>query len=136
MGRVRHNLCTAVGIILHPDEPEDNLSQPVRELKHPPVGVFVKPHGKELGQMCGPDAPAGCILVTPISAKVSIRLPTAMTIGTQVVTQVSIKRTAIPLANGMCVSDYFVQVRFKCERKRDLQVHYAQPQGHVLRTFV
>ena len=54
VGYVKNNMCTAKGIVLHRDEPEDDLTKPYRLLKHLPEALLVKPHGiMPVGDICG-----------------------------------------------------------------------------------
>lgn len=42
-GRTNNGVCKAVGIVLHPDETDDNPSSAIRVLRHVPEAVIVRP---------------------------------------------------------------------------------------------
>ena len=57
--------CTGVKLLLDPNEPDDDLTQPVRVLTYPPVAICVRPDGTSLGKLFpGRDVPADCLPVS------------------------------------------------------------------------
>jgi hypothetical protein len=129
-----NNLASGVRLILHDNEPDDNLDKNVRMLKYSPKGIVVRPHGNAISDAyCDGDVvPKGCLIVVPRDATFKVALdtprgrnqnpaPVAMLkfpIGhalhpqddpASVGTTIDIKRTGFPLAMGYAVTDYFSQ---------------------------
>lgn len=113
VARVKNNFCTGEQLILHPAEPDDDLSLPYRTLRFPPLAILVRPeHSNIKEQMSG--IKPGCIPILPKSKTFSVTLPDAPTDGPQTY---SVKRTSHPVGDGYAVTDYFVQgTSFKQER--------------------
>ena len=61
---LKNNLCTGRRIIIHPMEPEDDPSKPIRLLRFPPLAIIVQPDGEPIGDVCkSPEIPVHCIPV-------------------------------------------------------------------------
>jgi len=70
IGWFTNGTCTGVKLLLHPDEPEDNLQTPLRRLKYPPRAIFVRPDGIDIGDLLEDSmVPPGCIPITPRRAE-------------------------------------------------------------------
>jgi hypothetical protein len=133
---VNNNTCVGRSIILHPDEPDDDLSQPFRCLKFLPVVIMVEPDGLPLGNLCGSFVPENCIPVKPVtSPKFQIQFPrptllmpgTADGQGPVVGTSLYVHRTGIPLESANAVTDFFAQ---GCSfRGQPHLVHITPPPG-------
>lgn len=61
---VNNLCCTGAKLLLDPKEPDDDLSQPYRLLKHHPIAVCVQPEGTSLGKLFpGTDIQNNCVPV-------------------------------------------------------------------------
>ncbi len=120
---VTNNVCIGRKLILHPDEPEDDLSRPYRVLRYLPVAIHVEPNGLPLGDLCGDGSPTNCIPVTPVKSaripvsfphKTLIHPPTPAREGTEYRpphfhNKVTVQRHGFMLESANAVTDYFAQ---------------------------
>jgi hypothetical protein len=104
----KNTRCVGRKIILHPDELDDDLSQPYRVLQHLPLAVYVEPAGCDLqGLQCGPHAPPNCVPVTP--RKVTFKHAWGKG-------SVKVERTGLLLGDAYAVTDFYIQgMSFKDE---------------------
>lgn len=63
LGRARNNICVGKRLVLDSREPADDLAAPVRVLRFPPLGVYVKPQGQYVPDFCDDPSLSGCIFV-------------------------------------------------------------------------
>ncbi len=111
VGRMKNNTCVGVRLILHPNEPEDDLSKPYRALKYLPLAVYVKPTMENGPAFNLFDDPVleGCIPVKPSVAMFTFTLPGPMQVGGHTITSLRIRRVGLPLGEGYAVTDYYCQ---------------------------
>lgn len=106
---------TAVGraIDLDPREPPDDLSQPYRVLRYPPMTVWVEPTESPvpLGDTCGQLGPRDCMPVRLQTAGGTVKFPkdARPTINDIQYDMWRGKREGFPLGDGFCVTDYYAQ---------------------------
>jgi hypothetical protein len=114
-GAVRNAACVGRFVDLHPDEPDDDLSQPFRLLRHAPAAVWVQPceSPAPIGTVAGSVGPPDCIpmLLESASSNRPIQLPEndRPEIGGVVIASYSCKRHGFQLGDGYCVTDYYAQ---------------------------
>ena len=62
---VNNYTCTGRKLILHPEEPEDDLTKPIRFLTHPPMAICVQPDGTAFGDLFPKNSqvPTNCLPV-------------------------------------------------------------------------
>lgn len=112
-GRVRNAGCVGRRIDLDPREPEDDITQPFRILRYPPLCVWVQPleTPAPLGTACGPLGPPDCIPITPATATATVDLPAGdrPTVNNIHYHRVACTRTTFPLGDAYCVTDYYAQ---------------------------
>jgi hypothetical protein len=69
LGWVNNGTCTGERIILHADEPVDDLQGDFWTLKYPPQAIIVRIDGRDTGDMFGDPVPSGCVPVFPIKSQ-------------------------------------------------------------------
>jgi len=73
LGWFNNGTCVGVKLLLHPDEPPDDLSKPFRVLKYQPRAVIVRPTDIDIGDLLADDnVPSGCIPVAPQCKKFEV----------------------------------------------------------------
>lgn len=111
VGAVTNATCVGRAIDLDPREPDDDLAQPYRVLKYPPLAVWVEPLEAPvaLGDACGPRAPRNCMPITLDRAKAACVFNPSLMDDDVEVTKWRGHRHAFPLGDGYCVTDYYAQ---------------------------
>ena len=114
------NNFSAVGtsIILNKNEPADDLSQPIRYLKYPPLAITVRPEKTSLGIVCKKnavkDVPKDSIIVPRINnKKFSVLLPRRAQLyydSLDLGSKVSVVRMGIPLQMGYAFTNFYAEV--------------------------
>ena len=99
---VKNNLSTGRRIVLHPSEPDDDLSKPLRLLRFPPLAIIVQPDGPPIGNVCGAQGiPNHCIPVQQSSTKFTLEWkgvrPLYSSPDAEVGSSIEIQRTGIML---------------------------------------
>ena len=112
--RFKNHGCYGRAIVLHPDEPPDDLSQPVRVLSYHPLAIHVEPWGEPLGDVCRDAAgcPVNCIPVEPVNVSgASMTFPKTIDAGdgTTMSPDLAFTRRGFPLVLAYAVTDYFAQ---------------------------
>ncbi len=112
-GAARNMVVRVLGIITHPDEPEDDGTGPYRRLTYLPKGVIVE-HvtGAATAEFLKDEKefeglPAGAFVVRPETSNNTATLKVPDENG--VTHTATVKRINVPLGDAYCVTDYFVQ---------------------------
>ena len=116
IGWVNNGTCIGERIILHPDEPIDDLHGDFWTLKYPPIAVIVRIDGRDVGDMFGAPVPTGCVPVFPIRSKKpmshdwgrTLRLYAAANDNTRA-TSVSFNRIGMPIDPAVTFTDFYAQ---------------------------
>ncbi len=113
-GTTRNMVVRVLGLITHPDEPEDDGSGPHRRLLYMPLGVIVE-HvtGASTADFLKGEPefeglPDGAFVVRPQLSQAAHTVTVPDQDGRE--RKLSIRRYNVPLGDAYCVTDYFVQV--------------------------
>ena len=115
VGAVRNAACVGRRIVLHPSEPDDDLTQPFRLLRHAPAVVWVEPceSPAPIGAIVGDAGPPNCIPMLLESARSAdtIELPAddRPKVSGVPVASCRCTRHGFRLGDGYCVTDYYAQ---------------------------
>ena len=117
---IKNMVCHGVKILLHKNEPPDDLSKPYRVLKYLPRGVIVRPEGNCIGRLSSSKwLPKGCLLIPTAQIKTfSIKLPEPIQIyaddeDSRAYT-LSVKRKGLNLGSAYAPTTFFAQgISFK-----------------------
>lgn len=102
LARVKNARCEAVHFYLHPNEPADDLSQPVRILRYPPISVVVRSLDMPAYAATLPIFP-----MLPITRTFKVALPRHL--HTNTATSIKVQRRALPLGDAYAITDFFAQ---------------------------
>lgn len=137
VGAVTNALCVGRRIDLDPREPEDDLSRPYRVLRYPPLAVWVEPMESPVpvGNGCGPMGPPNCIPIVLERQKGKCIFKTQVFVDGIWEASWDGHRTAFPLGDGYCVTDYYAQGQ--SFREHPWFAHLGMPDGgNLLRPSV
>jgi len=76
IGWCNNGLCTGVRLLLHPDEPADDVGKSFRRLENQPVGIVVRLEDADIGDVLMDErVPSGCVPVKQKSVRFQVRGP-------------------------------------------------------------
>ena len=105
--RINNQMCIGRALVLNALEPDDDLTQPVRYLRYPPLALHVQPDGPPLGDVCGHGVPRDCIPITAIPCSFNLTLQDDVPLykhGIAAGRHITVKRRGIPLNMAYCVT--------------------------------
>ena len=137
---INNIVCYGVRLVLHSQEPPDDLTKPYRKLHYLPRGIIVRPEGPCLGRLSDdPLIPRGCLFVPMSAAKrFSIKLPERIQIyadDPEPKHTLQVKRRGADLGHAYTPSTFFAQgISFK--RDKYLQDLTPPLDGHFHRANI